>query len=79
MPKDKNEFGVKEADLKQHLQSELEKIDNTQSNATSTKNKNKDIITNDEIYKDIQLKSAIDALKVLTVVGTNTTINMANK
>lgn len=79
VPKDKNEFGVKEADLKQHLQSELEKIDNTQSNATSTKNKNKDIITNDEIYKDIQLKSAIDALKVLTVVGTNTTINMANK
>lgn len=77
VPQDKNEFSVKEADLKQHLQSELDKID---GNATTpAPSKNKDIITTDEIYKDIQLKSAIDALKVLTVVGTHSTINMANK
>lgn len=79
VPKDSNEFSVKEADLKQHLQSELEKIDGKESTDTPSKNKNKDIITSDEVYKDIQLKSAIDALKVLTVVSTHSTINMANK
>lgn len=47
--------------------------------SASKKSAKKDIITNAEIYKDIQLKSAIDALKVLTVVGIPTKINVATK
>lgn len=80
VPKDGDNFSIKESDLKQHLQNELEKIDGTETIAKpATTGKNKDIITNDDIYRDIQLKSAIDALKVLTVVGMPTKINVANK
>ena len=84
VPKDGDDFSIKEADLKKHLQSELEKIDGT-ANATqsATKPAPKDsknkAITAEDIYNDIQLKSAIDALKVLTVVGIPTKINVANK
>ena len=84
VPKDGDDFSIKEADLKKHLQSELEKIEGT-ANATqsATKPAPKDskskAITAEDIYNDIQLKSAIDALKVLTVVGIPTKINVANK
>ena len=94
VPQDNEDFSIKEADLKKHLQSELEKIENAKStessadsatkpapkpDSASKKSAKKDIITNAEIYKDIQLKSAIDALKVLTVVGIPTKINVATK
>lgn len=84
VPKDNEDFSIKEADLKKHLQSELEKIDsNAQSATQATKPTPKDSksksITAEDIYNDIQLKSAIDALKVLTVVGIPTKINVANK
>lgn len=91
VPQDGDDFSIKEADLKKHLQSELEKIENAKGaessaeSATkpapkpdSAKSTKKDIITNAEIYKDIQLKSAIDALKVLSVVGIPQKINIAN-
>ncbi len=66
---------LKEKDLKKHLQSELEKINNgttestkiktdTENNATKTDNT---IITEDQIYKDLQLKSAVDILKALII------------
>ena len=84
VPKDSESFSIKEADLKKHLQGELEKID---SNANSTtqvakpeaKDSKSKTITAEDIYNDIQLKSAIDALKVLTVVGIPTKINVARK
>ena len=77
-----NQFTIKENELKQHLQSELEKIDgkkadnNTtaqENNATtaSTKKKKKTIITTKDIYKDGQLKSALDILKALIIEQRN--------
>lgn len=76
VPKDNNDFDIKESDLKKHLQSELEKIENTKDttavvNKDSKKtDKENSAISANDIYNDIQLKSAIDALKILMVVDT---------
>ena len=67
-PENENNFGLKESDLKRHLQSELDKV-NTQNTKTKTENEDKKIITQNMIYQDIQLKSAIDVLMALNVVG----------
>lgn len=70
VPKNANDFEIKESDLKKHLQGELDKISNQNTATTpSAKVNKKDIITNEMIYNDIQLKSAIDALKTLNVVN----------
>ncbi len=71
---------LKERDLKKHLESELEKIDanatiktirvddnSTDSNATKSEDDNKTIITEEQIYKDAQLKSGVDILKALII------------
>lgn len=81
VPKDDNDFNIKESDLKKHLQNELEKMDNNKTSAKkSTKEVKKDnVITTNDIYNDIQLKSAIDALKILMVMNTSSKINIANK
>lgn len=81
VPKDDNDFNIKESDLKKHLQNELEKMDNNKTSAKkSTKEVKKDnVITTNDIYNDIQLKSAIDALKILMVINTSSKINIANK
>ena len=68
--KDKNSFTIKENELKQHLKTELEKIEAKDNNSTakdnnSTKAVNKKIITTKDIFKDAQLKEAYDILKVL--------------
>lgn len=76
VPKDENDFSVKESDLKKHLQGELDKIENKD---IKINNNNENIITTNDIYNDIQLKSAIDALKILMVVNDNNIINIANK
>ncbi len=68
---------LKEKDLKKHLQSELEKIEinnntssttkaNTDNNVTKTDDT---IITEEQIYKDLQLKSAVDILKALIITN----------
>jgi carboxyl-terminal processing protease len=66
--KHENKFNIKEADLKKHLENDLEKttgmVDVTEANAT-----NKTIITKEQLSKDNQLKSALDALKVLIIQG----------
>lgn len=60
-------FNIKEADLKEHLTSELEKndgmIDVTEVNAT-----NKTVITPEQMNKDIQLKEGVDIIKALIIV-----------
>jgi len=63
-------FNIKEADLKKHLEGELEKIegsegmvDVTEANAT-----NKTIITREQLIKDIQLKEGVDIIKALIIV-----------
>jgi len=64
---------LKESDLKKHLQEELVKIDKEEGTTTiTTEEKNttkedKTIITEKQLYKDAQLKSAVDILKALII------------
>ena len=66
----KNEFAIKEADLKQHLEEELKKVDDKKDEDTDKKDDdkaNKDIITPEMLNKDMQLKVAVDILKALVI------------
>lgn len=63
----KNEFAIKEADLKQHLEEELKKVDGKKSETKANTKEKKDIITPEMLNKDIQLKSAVDILKALII------------
>lgn len=64
---EENEFAIKEADLKKHLKQELQKIENKDQNKKEDKDK-KDIITPQELKKDIQLKEAVDIARALIIV-----------
>lgn len=69
VPQNEFEFSIKESDLKQHLQGELEKIKNDTKKDENKDKKldNKNIITKKDIFEDIQLKSAIDSVKILNI------------
>ncbi len=72
VPVEKNEFSIKERDLKKHLEGELEKVDGHKKSKKvksedNNETKNKKIILKDGILKDIQLKTAMDILKVLAI------------
>ncbi|RDU53303.1 peptidase S41 [Helicobacter sp. MIT 00-7814] len=73
VPESSNGFSIKEADLKRHLQGELEKIQDPKESKDSkdTQKDSKDskakIISSEDVYKDIQLKSAIDILKAWNI------------
>ncbi len=68
-------LSIKESDLKKHLENELSKIDDNAStksvsNTTAENNATKEddtIITQSQLYKDVQLKSAVDILKALII------------
>ncbi len=61
-------FNIKESDLKQHLESELEKLDKNEKKEDKKEQKNdKNIITQKQINDDAQLKSAIDTIKILNI------------
>lgn len=60
-----NDFNLKESELKKHLENELVKINNKNVNKVDDKN----TITVENINNDIQLKTAIDVLKVLQIKG----------
>ncbi|NOR54897.1 MAG: PDZ domain-containing protein [Sulfurovum sp.] len=71
---------LKERDLKKHLESELEKIDTkktkkTKTDKTTPSSENNEtevddtIITEEQLYKDAQLKSAVDILKALIITN----------
>ncbi|WP_345977183.1 S41 family peptidase [Sulfurimonas sp. HSL3-7] len=62
-----NNFSLKEADLKQHLESELEKVDGKKEEK-QTKEDDKNIITQEQLIKDIQLKEGTDIIKALIIV-----------
>jgi len=64
----KNEFLIKEADLKEHLEKELEKVDGKKVKTKEDKKDKKDIITPQMLEKDIQLKEAVDIVKSLIIV-----------
>ncbi|SFV60607.1 Carboxyl-terminal protease [hydrothermal vent metagenome] len=63
-----NSLVIKEAELKKHLEEELEKIDGKKKDKKEDKKEDKTIITEEQIYNDAQLKSAIDILKALMIV-----------
>ncbi len=64
-----NKFALKEADLKKHLESELEKVDGKKAKKDDAeKEDNKNIITEDQLTKDIQLKEGTDIMKALIIV-----------
>lgn len=62
----KNEFALKEADLKKHLKEELKKVDGKKEKSEVIGD-SKLVITEEMINKDIQLKSGIDILKALII------------
>ena len=59
-------FSIKESDLKQHLQGELEKI-NTDKEEKIPAKVDKNIINAQQINDDAQLKAAVDAVKILNI------------
>ena len=63
----KNEFAIKEADLKEHLKKELVKVDGKKEADKEDKKANKDIITPEMLNKDIQLKEGVDIIKALVI------------
>jgi len=60
-------ISIKEKDLQKHLESELEKVDGITE--VKDEKENKKIITEEQIYKDAQLKSAVDILKALMITN----------
>ncbi len=67
VPVEKNEFSIKEADLKKHLKVELSKIDGKEVKKEDEDKRKKKIITKEDVLKDIQLKTALDSLKILKI------------
>ncbi|MRI83161.1 MAG: peptidase S41 [Nitratiruptor sp.] len=63
-----DEFAIKEAELKAHLKSELEKIDGPQkSEQKKSKEEDKQLIDEERLYEDAQLKEAYDILKAIMI------------
>ena len=67
VPVEKNEFSIKEADLKKHLKVELSKINGKEVKKEDEDKRKKKIITKEDVLKDIQLKTALDSLKILKI------------
>lgn len=67
-PKDDDSFKIKEAELKKHLESELAKVEERREDSNSTENENRKLITKDNLFDDIQLKSGVDILKALIII-----------
>jgi carboxyl-terminal processing protease len=70
-----NKFSIKEADLKKHLEEELEKVDagikkeiDKKDIDKKKKKQNKDIITKEMLNLDIQLKEGVDIIKALIIM-----------
>jgi len=60
-------ISIKEKDLQKHLESELEKVDGKKEKKSDEEDKT--IITEEQIYKDSQLKSGVDILKALMITN----------
>ena len=61
-------YSIKEADLKKHLESELEKTEPQVKDAKIKTEDDKSVITPEQLNKDIQLKEAVDIVKALIIV-----------
>ena len=68
--KKQDEFSIKEKDLKKHLEVELEKVDSKKKKSKKTiVKKDKTKLTKEDLFKDNQLKTAVDILKVLILTN----------
>lgn len=67
-----NKFALKEADLKKHLEEELDKVDNKKGlpikKIKKEKNNEKNIITKQILNNDIQLKEGVGIIKALIIM-----------
>jgi len=63
---------IREADLKQHLEGELKKVDGESKDTPKEDNEeakeDKTVITEEKIYKDSQLKSGIDIIRSIIIM-----------
>ena len=66
---DDNGFKIKEADLKKHLEGELEKVDDVKTQEKEIKNETKKVITAGDILEDNQLNTSIAILKSLIIMN----------
>jgi len=64
---DNSEFEIKEADLKKHLEGELEKVEDKKKDIE--KEKDKKIITKEDLLNDNQLNTSIGILKSLIIMN----------
>ena len=62
-----NEFSIKEADLKKHLEGELAKVNGDKPKKEESK-KDKNIISQEDLVKDLQLKEAVGISKALQIM-----------
>ncbi len=67
-------FSIKEADLKRHLESELEKTNSSKESEAKEKSEKEDkkdstVITQEELLKDNQLKTGVDIVKSLIILN----------
>lgn len=76
VPHKNNELAVKEKDLKKHLEGELKKVDESKESKNKAKPKEKEKeslksekadVTSEGLLKDLQLKTAVDVVKVLSI------------
>jgi carboxyl-terminal processing protease len=67
VPQKEDEFSIKEQELKKHLESELEKVNEKKEAKKLSKDEKEKLITQEELYNDLQLKSAVDIIKVLKI------------
>ncbi len=64
----KNEFSIKEADLKKHLKEELKKVDaHKGTKKQKQKKEDKNVISQKMLNKDLQLKEGVDIIKALII------------
>ena len=63
-----NEFSIKEADLKKHLEGELAKVNGDKPKKDKPK-KDKNIISPEDLKKDLQLKEAVGITKALQIMN----------
>jgi carboxyl-terminal processing protease len=65
---DDNKFEVKEADLKKHLEEELDKVNGVKAKDNVNQNSGGETITNSDLYEDNQLKTAVDILQAIILI-----------
>lgn len=64
-----NAFKIKEADLKKHLEGELEKVDDIKKEEKILNNETKKVITSQDLLEDNQLNTSIAILKSLIIMN----------